>query len=67
VFTDEILAEVMEKIIQPTVYGMAKDGHPFVGVLFAGLIITKDGPKLMRKTASLSFMQARGAAQIAAS
>ena len=51
VFTDEILAEVMEKIIQPTVYGMAKDGHPFVGVLFAGLMITKDGPKLIEYNA----------------
>lgn len=51
VFTDKVLAEVMEKIIQPTVYGMAKDGHPFVGVLFAGLMITKDGPKLIEYNA----------------
>jgi len=51
VFTDEILATVMEKIIQPTVYGMAKDGHPFKGVLFAGLMITKDGPKLIEYNA----------------
>ena len=51
VFTDDVLATVMEKIIQPTVYGMAKDGHPFVGVLFAGLMITKDGPKLIEYNA----------------
>lgn len=51
VFTDEILATVMEKIIQPTVYGMAKDGHPFVGVLFAGLMITDEGPKLIEYNA----------------
>jgi len=51
VFTDKVLATVMEKIIQPTIYGMAKDGHPFVGVLFAGLMITKDGPKLIEYNA----------------
>ena len=51
VFTDEIMATVMEKIIQPTIYGMAKDGHPFKGVLFAGLMITEDGPKLIEYNA----------------
>ena len=51
VFTDDIMATVMDKIIQPTVYGMAKDGHPFVGVLFAGLMLTKDGPKLIEYNA----------------
>jgi len=51
VFTDEVLKTVMEKIIQPTVYGMAKDGHPFTGVLFAGLMITEDGPKLIEYNA----------------
>ena len=51
VFTDKILADVMEKIIQPTIYGMEKDGHPFVGVLFAGLMLTKDGPKLIEYNA----------------
>ncbi|GLQ25049.1 phosphoribosylamine--glycine ligase [Algimonas ampicilliniresistens] len=47
VFTDNVLAETMERIIAPTVYGMAKDGHPFTGVLFAGLMITNEGPKLI--------------------
>lgn len=47
VFTDDVLAETMERIIAPTVYGMAKDGHPFTGVLFAGLMITNEGPKLI--------------------
>lgn len=47
VFTDEILAQTMEQIIAPTLHGMAKDGHPFTGVLFAGLMITDSGPKLI--------------------
>jgi len=51
VFADEVLKTVMEKIIQPTVYGMAKDGHPFTGVLFAGLMITDEGPKLIEYNA----------------
>ena len=51
VFTDDIMATVMEKIIHPTIYGMAKDGHPFKGVLFAGLMITEDGPKLIEYNA----------------
>ena len=47
VFTDAVLAETMERIIAPTVYGMVKDGHPFTGILFAGLMITDQGPKLI--------------------
>jgi len=42
---------VMETIIKPTVAGMAKDGHPFTGVLFAGLMMTTDGPKLIEYNA----------------
>ena len=51
IFTDAVRDEVMEKIILPTVHGMAKDGHPFVGVLFAGLMITGEGPKLIEYNA----------------
>jgi phosphoribosylamine--glycine ligase len=51
VFTQDVYDDVMANIIQPTVDGMAKDGHPFKGVLFAGLMITKDGPKLIEYNA----------------
>lgn len=51
IFTEELANEVLTKIIQPTVDGMASEGHPFVGVLFAGLMITKDGPKLIEYNA----------------
>jgi len=47
VVTPEIEKQVMEQIVQPTVDGMAAEGHPFCGVLFAGLMITADGPKLI--------------------
>ncbi len=51
VFTQKQLEIVMEKIVQPTVYGMAKDGHAFKGVLFAGLMMTPEGPKLIEYNA----------------
>jgi len=51
VFTQDVYDDVMTNIIQPTVDGMAKDDHPFQGVLFAGLMITKDGPKLIEYNA----------------
>ena len=47
VFTDAVRDDVMAKIVIPTLHGMKKDGHPFTGVLFAGLMITADGPKLI--------------------
>ena len=45
--TDELLAEVMKTIIQPTIDGMAAEGRPYKGVLFAGLMLTRDGVKLL--------------------
>ncbi|MBO6782098.1 MAG: phosphoribosylamine--glycine ligase [Alphaproteobacteria bacterium] len=45
--TPELEAEVMETIVLPTVRGMAADGTPYLGVLYAGLMLTADGPKLL--------------------
>jgi phosphoribosylamine--glycine ligase len=45
--TPTLSARVMREIIAPTVVGMAKRGAPFRGVLFAGLMIGADGPKLI--------------------
>ena len=45
---DDAMAErVMAEIIRPTVVGMAAEDTPFQGVLYAGLMITADGPKLI--------------------
>jgi phosphoribosylamine---glycine ligase len=44
--TDRIHAEIMAKIIQPTVDGMKARGTPFRGVLYAGVMLTAEGPKL---------------------
>ena len=43
VVTPEIHAKAMHEIIRPTVEGMAKDGIPFTGFLYAGLMISPDG------------------------
>jgi phosphoribosylamine--glycine ligase len=45
--TPEVLERTRLEIIEPTVRGMAARGTPFTGVLFAGLMITSDGPKLI--------------------
>jgi phosphoribosylamine--glycine ligase len=47
IMTPQLSERVMREIIRPTVAGMAAIGRPFKGVLFAGLMITKDGPKLI--------------------
>lgn len=43
VVTPEIHGKVMREIIKPTVAGMAKEGMPYTGFLYAGLMIDKDG------------------------
>jgi phosphoribosylamine--glycine ligase len=45
--TEALEAEVMETIILPTVCGMAADGHPYRGVLYAGLMLDGGKPKLL--------------------
>lgn len=39
--------QVLERIIAPTVRAMAEEGMPYSGVLYAGLMLTEDGPKLI--------------------
>ena len=45
--TPALCEEALEKIVKPTITALAGMGHPYVGVLYAGLILTKDGPKLI--------------------
>jgi phosphoribosylamine--glycine ligase len=47
VMTEEMVARTMSEIIEPTIRGMAEMGHPFSGVFFAGLMITRKGPELI--------------------
>ncbi|WP_346907934.1 phosphoribosylamine--glycine ligase [uncultured Roseibium sp.] len=47
VMTEELVARTLSEIIEPTVATMARRGMPFKGVLYAGLMITDQGPKLI--------------------
>jgi phosphoribosylamine--glycine ligase len=47
VMTPEVTERTRREIIEPTIKAMAGRGTPFTGVLFAGLMITADGPKLI--------------------
>ena len=47
VLTAELEARAMDEIVHPTVRAMADAGTPFTGVLYAGLMLTADGPKLI--------------------
>ncbi|SEP01748.1 phosphoribosylamine--glycine ligase [Paenibacillus sp. OV219] len=48
-----IVEESIENIIKPTARAMVSEGRPFRGVLFAGLMITKDGPKTIEFNARM--------------
>ena len=45
--TDDLVARTLAEIIRPTVKGMAAEGTPYRGVLYAGLMLTEAGPKLI--------------------
>jgi phosphoribosylamine--glycine ligase len=45
--TDELIAEVSNKIITPTLKGMALEGREYKGCLYVGLMITQTGPKVI--------------------
>lgn len=48
VVTDEVYARIMDEVIRPTVQGMAAEGHPYTGFLYAGLMISEAGePKVI--------------------
>jgi phosphoribosylamine--glycine ligase len=47
IMTDEMCRRTMDEIVVPTLRAMCEKGAPFKGVLFAGLMITEQGPKLI--------------------
>ena len=50
---DATLDRVAREIIEPTLAGMQTDGHPFSGVLYCGLMLTADGPRVIEYNARL--------------
>lgn len=51
VATPELLKEVEEKVLIPTVQAMEQEGRPYKGVLYAGLMLTKEGIKVLEYNA----------------
>ena len=47
VVDDVMASQIMNNIIHPTIEAMANEGKPYKGVLYAGLMITSDGPRLL--------------------
>ncbi|MBX6322648.1 MAG: phosphoribosylamine--glycine ligase [Rhodospirillaceae bacterium] len=45
--SEVVAQQVMDRIIEPTVAAMAAEGAPFRGVLYAGLMLTADGPRIL--------------------
>jgi len=43
----ELEEQILAKIIRPTLEGMAREGHPYRGFLYAGLMLTADGPQVL--------------------
>jgi phosphoribosylamine--glycine ligase len=52
-------ARVMREIIEPVLAGMAREGHPFRGFLYAGLMLTPSGPKVIEFNVRLGDPEAQ--------
>ncbi len=47
IVTDSLLARVMEDIVMPVIRGMEKEGALYKGIIYAGIMVTKSGPKVL--------------------
>ena len=47
IIPDEMVDFAVEVIMKPTAHAMVKEGTPFIGILYGGLILTSDGPKVI--------------------
>jgi phosphoribosylamine---glycine ligase len=45
--TADLIAEIERSVLRPAVEGMAEEGSPYIGVLYAGLMLTESGPKTL--------------------
>ncbi len=57
--TPELANEVEENILRPTVRAMAAEGRPFSGILYAGLMLTSNGPKVLEFNARFGDPEAQ--------
>lgn len=59
VVTDDVHRKIMERVMIPAVQGMAADGHPYKGVLYAGLMIKDGEPKVLEFNARFGDPEAQ--------
>ena len=58
-YTDALARRCEEEIFKPTVAAMAAEGRPFKGIIFFGLMLTKDGPKVLEYNARFGDPEAQ--------
>ena len=58
-YNDEVEAFCEKYVYQPTIDAMAAEGRPFTGILFTGLMITEDGPKVLEYNARFGDPEAQ--------
>ncbi len=59
VVTDELYGEIVETIVRPTIEGMEKDGCPYCGILYVGLMIKDDKPRVVEYNARFGDPEAQ--------
>lgn len=55
----EAAAEVLDRVLRPAIEGMAAENQPFVGVLYAGLMLTSEGPQVLEFNVRLGDPEAQ--------
>ena len=57
--SEKLLEEIKEKVVLPCLRGLKKRSRPFTGILYPGIIITKDGPKVVEFNARFGDPEAQ--------
>ncbi|MEO8277623.1 MAG: phosphoribosylamine--glycine ligase [Thermoanaerobaculia bacterium] len=55
----DLAAQILEEVVHRTIAGIASEGRPFVGVLYAGMMLTSDGPKVLEFNARFGDPEAQ--------
>jgi phosphoribosylamine--glycine ligase len=59
VLTEALQLQVLREIVRPTIDGLAREGRPFQGILYVGLMLTPDGPKVLEYNARFGDPEAQ--------
>jgi len=59
VISGDLGSRIIDTVMRPTIEGMAEENHPFRGILYAGLMLTDDGPKVLEFNVRLGDPEAQ--------